>query len=181
MIYWVKDGGDWIGPKWCTAIEATEGADTIEGPIPNRDVRNGTECGDASRAGFVASLILLSPDPYNLWGIVQSPHHLQRAVEWGNWFGACKMQFFSLYDYIDFLKLRATDILKAISLVRPPCLGGSGDFCDLNFRTEPAVANGKLCDGLEKWQARTKALRNPRNRELWEMRVREWAEARGFK
>lgn len=173
VIYWVKSNDNiWIGPKWCTSTKVLAGED----PIPDRDVRNGIACGDASRAGFVAALLLQSPNSPR--ATVRSAAHLEFALAWANWFGACKLQFFSLNDYIAFLRRKATSICDAVRKSEYPPLGESGDIHDLIFRTQDVFVDGKPNLALERWKKMTEVLRDEKNRQPWEERIKQWAKAR---
>jgi hypothetical protein len=174
-IFWAKDSNNkWASPRWSASTRVFEG----KSPIPDRDIRNGTECGDVSRAGFVAALLLLASDPKKLQTTTLPMDGVERAVEWANWFGATKLQFFSLYDYIAFLQRRWKRITALVNGRQRPGLGKSSEYQDLNIRTDNAFLYGKHHPSLLVWNKVLKKLGDEGSRRIWDEKIIKWVKAR---
>jgi hypothetical protein len=166
-VHWFRsDDGQWKKPRWTRA----------ENPVPLRDIRSGLECGDVSRAGFVASLLAST-------GFDRKTAPPAEAYDWAaawlNWFGWHKLRFFALDPYLDFLRKWNW----SSSDLRYPG-GGIPSKLDLHPDGNPAVgpvilndelfAGGSLHPDLEKWLVDCERLFGS-DRTPWSKQIDSWS------
>lgn len=198
-IYWSRvAGGDWIGPCW-SRIDPPEallkGMDEVpEAQLEDlertkenhyRETRSGLECGDVARAGFTASLLASAayaavPDPLPL-------PILERALGWLNWFGAEKLRYFALDDFVRYVSTKAEVLEREL----PWNEAATGDSLEISVgdpaTTHPVRFSNLLqgtglspaADRWFQWYGRLLGGAEG-SREHWEREIRIWRRARGM-
>jgi hypothetical protein len=173
VVYWRRLGGSELaGPMWARLVD--DGGRL--GGVAPADLRNGLGCGDVARAGMTAAILLLGR---GAGGEVCWDH----AVAWGNYFGAAKVRFFGVEDFLSWLHSRAGVILAAMTSSRgfgpgsrvkmPP-----EDPGKVESFTDHAIVNGDLLSDLKSHLHECRALIDPRSRERFEKAISEWRIAR---
>jgi hypothetical protein len=168
IVYWVKDGSRWDGPRWsrCRDAKAQTSGENYD------ELRNGAECGDVARAGFVASL-LIGADFSEQINKRVSADDFKRALGWANWFGAQKIRFFSLDDYLKFIRELKVDWEDLMKGRHPGQVGGPSS---LETPDGPLLVDGKLhSDAQRAWQECVNYLVGEK---LFREEVVQWAHKR---
>jgi sugar/nucleoside kinase (ribokinase family) len=187
IIFWTKsEGGDWLGPRWCFSAELSIPRKGGPRALDDAEMRNGLGCGDVSRAGFCAALLLDDLDCDSRPSV--SMALADAAVAWAHWFGTSKIRFFSLTEYVDWLRGQqqalplVEDIRRQVKKTFAPRQEftlGAGVF-EMSIRLEPAVESGSLHPDLEKAFNQLEVWKSDGGRDLWDQRIREWRSARGI-
>jgi len=173
IVYWIKEGEHWRGPCWSRCPDAEHATSRKH----YDELRNGAECGDVARAGFVAALLAATDFNHRTAALLQ-PKDLERALEWANWFGAWKIRYFSVEDYVQFIKSHQSTLLAAM---RARAAGGAvpDPRISLAARTDPLLDGAKLCDDAAQVRNRyAEYLRDPKGQEF-RKEVARWAGKRG--
>jgi hypothetical protein len=186
IIFWRKsETGRWFGPRWCFSADLSKRRDGGPRALDDAEMRNGLGCGDVSRAGFCAALLLgnLKYGPSRPLNMALT----DAAVAWAHWFGTSKIRFFSLTDYVAWLKDRE----RPIQLVKDIQDSVQKEFADrqeftlttdgfqLSLKIEAAVDDNGLhadltdaLNQLEIWK---------KDQGTWKDRIKEWRNAREIK
>jgi hypothetical protein len=93
---------------------------------------------------------------------------IQRAVEWGNWFGRRKLQFFAINQFLE--DLRTNDALRG----RPDPLVACSPRGSV---VRPLMINRKLCAHASGELKRLRRMSGNRIEE-WEAEKRKWQRSR---
>jgi len=144
---------------------------------------SGLGCGDVARAGFVASLLATLGGSACQKRI--EARHLEWAIGWANWFGAKKVRFLALKDFIEFLRWeqptsatpKERNLVK--SMACPALFENTARLEDESiFWTDVLSAKNTLTRDLEKWFLELKQLEDPTDRSPWNDRMKKWRKAR---
>jgi hypothetical protein len=168
-VYWIRGANGWGKPRWSRS----------EKPVPLSEVRSGLECGDVSRAAFVASL-LASRGFEKLTAIPEDAY--EWAIAWLNWFGWHKLRFFALDPFLRFVKRQSwtKSDLKYAGGGIPHEVGlhpGEGDAVEPRILIDDVFVGGDLHPGIQEWLKRTKQLVDA-DRAEWSGDVRRWSDDR---
>ena len=166
-------------------MQEVENEGKLIGPFVDKldEVRNGLQCGDMARAGFVASIVASMGEENEQPSLAD----VEYAVGWANWFGMQKIRFFTLEDYLTFLKsddvktwlhrhLKRRKNKKIFTRLRP---SDAPEDVMCNFVFKNACKETTLCKGLKQYRDTAyEMLGTDRNK--WQKTVDAWYKARRF-
>jgi sugar/nucleoside kinase (ribokinase family) len=178
-IYWVRNGETWQEPGWSYVKRCLDPSREAEN---DKEARDGLGCGDVARAGFVASALATMDYSDDLSKLTEPA--IKWAIGWANWFGYQKLRYFSLRDFLDYvrrhdehLELRhdvSRQLVGTVTIASPSC-------CAEEIAFEPFLGSaGHAADGLETWLTTATQLLGE-NRRPWDDRIQRWQERRGYK
>jgi hypothetical protein len=179
-IYWIKThSGQWQGPRWSCQAGSPSRLSQDEMLVQYADLRNGLGCGDVARAGFTASLLasMNFGQPRTI-----KPEWIEWAIGWANWFGTQKVKFFSLEDYLEFIKEQAPLITKDLVCGTNALLHGRRTFGpkshSLAFQFGPLIQANEIVPEASRWLL--SLIIHTTDRSVWDHEVELWQKSRQY-